>query len=385
MQLHANARTCPKSGADRREDRRGGRWRRRPRPPESASAPFEWLARWRAEGEAGLLSLVSPKRVPSHAALRVEAIVRAQAADDAARSRSCCRWRLDGVGGAAPRRARQAQPTRRQPATARARAARRALAPRRQEAGPILSPGHRVVATDAARRRSVEAPGAAGWEFVHVCVDDATRLAYAELAPTARRSAAGFLPRVAWFQAWHPAQRCSPTTLLLPLNSPRRRLPRARLRHSFTRPYRPNQRKAERFIKTLTQRWPTRDLRQLTTHPTRYPAGSPTTTHPAHGALPQTTPLPTGVGSSVVSRILRRWATNEFPGFDDAVRAAARRGVAPVEQGPERPQRQRPSRPATAAHESAARRGVTPRGAPGGLSGEGGDERLAIPARRSRP
>ena len=52
--------------------------------------------------------------------------------------------------------------------------------------------------SDRARRPRL---GAAGWEFVHVCVDDATRLAYVEvLADERGETAAGFLRRaVAWF------------------------------------------------------------------------------------------------------------------------------------------------------------------------------------------
>jgi hypothetical protein len=46
--------------------------------------------------------------------------------------------------------------------------------------------------------------GTAGWEFVHVhvCVDDATRLAYVELLADERgETAAGFLRRAAaWFE-----------------------------------------------------------------------------------------------------------------------------------------------------------------------------------------
>ena len=53
--------------------------------------------------------------------------------------------------------------------------------------------------TDAAgvRRRT------AGWEFVHVCVDDATRLAYAEvLGDEKGTTAADFLRRaVKWFKS----------------------------------------------------------------------------------------------------------------------------------------------------------------------------------------
>jgi hypothetical protein len=43
---------------------------------------------------------------------------------------------------------------------------------------------------------------ATGWEFVHVCIDDATRLAYVEvLADEKGATAAGFLRRaVAWFK-----------------------------------------------------------------------------------------------------------------------------------------------------------------------------------------
>ena len=49
--------------------------------------------------------------------------------------------------------------------------------------------------------RHIRAEGV-GWEFLHVCVDDATRVAYAEVLPDEReRTATGFLERaVAWFR-----------------------------------------------------------------------------------------------------------------------------------------------------------------------------------------
>ena len=44
--------------------------------------------------------------------------------------------------------------------------------------------------------------GGTGWEFVHVCVDDATRLAYAEVLPDERgETAAAFLRRAAGWLA----------------------------------------------------------------------------------------------------------------------------------------------------------------------------------------
>ncbi len=55
----------------------------------------------------------------------------------------------------------------------------------------------RVALTPQARAQTV------GWEYVHVCVDDATRLAYVEvLADEKGLTAAGFLRRaVAYFAA----------------------------------------------------------------------------------------------------------------------------------------------------------------------------------------
>jgi transposase InsO family protein len=121
--------------------------------------------------------------------------------------------------------------------------------------GRFFVPGHRVTGN-----RSVRANGKAGWEFVHVCVDDASRLSYVEvLADEKGPTAVGFLERaVAWFaargvkvqrvmsdnggcytsKAW--AQWCRDH----------------RVRHIRTRPYRPRTNgKAERFIQTLLREW----------------------------------------------------------------------------------------------------------------------------------
>jgi transposase len=68
MKLHGNARTCPKS---RRllVDRLEGSWSLMAAAEAAAISErtaAKWLARWRAEGEAGLLDRSSaPKRVPS--------------------------------------------------------------------------------------------------------------------------------------------------------------------------------------------------------------------------------------------------------------------------------------------------------------------------------
>jgi hypothetical protein len=73
--------------------------------------------------------------------------------------------------------------------------------------GVITGVGHRITgrresqnATRRARRRG--APK--GWEFVHVCNDDATRLAYVEVLPNEQATTAiGFLRRAVAFYARH--------------------------------------------------------------------------------------------------------------------------------------------------------------------------------------
>ena len=64
--------------------------------------------------------------------------------------------------------------------------------------GRFDRPGHRVTGS-----RTKGSSRGAGWDFVHVAVDDATRLAYVEVLPDERKeSATAFLSRaLAWFAA----------------------------------------------------------------------------------------------------------------------------------------------------------------------------------------
>jgi hypothetical protein len=61
--------------------------------------------------------------------------------------------------------------------------------------GRIGAIGHRITGDRRQRVRGI------GWEFVHVCIDDCSRLAYAEvLSDEQSVTVAGFLRRaVAWF------------------------------------------------------------------------------------------------------------------------------------------------------------------------------------------
>jgi transposase InsO family protein len=110
--------------------------------------------------------------------------------------------------------------------------------------------------TDAAGRRRRQV----GWEFVHVCVDDATRLAYAEvLADERATTAVGFLRRAVRFFQRHGVE----VEAVMTDNGSAYRSAihslacRAMgLKHLRTRPRRPQTNgKAERFIRTMLGGW----------------------------------------------------------------------------------------------------------------------------------
>ena len=99
-----------------------------------------------------------------------------------------------------------------------------------------------------------------GWEFVHVCIDDASRLAYVEILPNERReSAVPFLDRaVRWFRERGIRVRrvMSDNGSAYKSHAFARMCWRHRLRHLRTRPYTPRTNgKAERFIQTLLREW----------------------------------------------------------------------------------------------------------------------------------
>jgi len=114
----------------------------------------------------------------------------------------------------------------------------------------------RPTRTDAAGvRRCIR-----GWEFVHIAIDDCTRLAFAEvLADEKATTVVAFLRRAIAFFARHgmPVEQ-----LLTDNGSAYRSLVHAvacralGIRHLRTRPYRPQTNgKAERFIRTLLGGW----------------------------------------------------------------------------------------------------------------------------------
>jgi transposase InsO family protein len=110
--------------------------------------------------------------------------------------------------------------------------------------------------TDAAGVRR----GKTGWECVHIAIDDATRLAYAEVLPDEKATTAvGFLRRAVAFYQRHGM---TVEELITDNGSPYRSAVHALacrllgIRHLRTRPRRPQTNgKAERFIRTMLAGW----------------------------------------------------------------------------------------------------------------------------------
>ncbi len=115
-------------------------------------------------------------------------------------------------------------------------------------------PGHRI---HGDRRRCTRG---IGWEYLHVCIDDHSRLAYVELlADELRETTAAFLQRAL---RWYEARGIHPKRILTDNGGGYRSklvrhvCDRELLKHVFTRPYHPQTNgKAERFIRTALTEW----------------------------------------------------------------------------------------------------------------------------------
>jgi transposase InsO family protein len=120
--------------------------------------------------------------------------------------------------------------------------------------GRVTRVGHRIHGDRRRRGRRV------GWEYLHVAIDDATRLSHAVVlaAADAPATAAFLHGTLRWFR-----RRGIRIRRLLTDNAMVYRshafaavCRRWRVRHRFTRPYRPQTNgKAERFIQTLLREW----------------------------------------------------------------------------------------------------------------------------------
>jgi transposase InsO family protein len=270
MKLHANARTCPTSRALIARRVLDDGWSLRS-AAEAAGVSEPTARKWvrrAAAGESLRDRSSAPARIPHRTPRRlVEAIrilrrLRMTAAEiaellDMALSTVSLWLRRIGLG----RRSRldPIEP----PNRYERRHAGELVHVDVKKLGRILRPGHRVTGDRSSRklkRFGHQVLGVAGWEFVHVMVDDHSRLAYVEVLSDERgATAAGFLRRgIGWF-----AERGVKVERVLSDNGSCYRshwhadaCRELGLRPMFTRPYRPRTNgKAERFIQTLVNEW----------------------------------------------------------------------------------------------------------------------------------
>ena len=272
MKLHGNARSCPNSRrllVERIERREYSLLEAAVAAGVSERTAYRWLARWRQEGDAGLLDRSSaprhiPHRTPADREKAIEALRRlhmtaAEIAEVLSMALSTVSAVLKRIGLGKRSRLLPAEPANRY---------------ERKRPGELVhldikklgrisvrGAGHRVSGN---RKSQIKVGpgrvGGTGWEFVHVAVDDATRLAYAEvLANEQGPTAAAFVRRaVAWFASFGiTVERViSDNGSCYRSKAHALELKGLGIRHYFTRPYRPRTNgKAERFIQTLTHRW----------------------------------------------------------------------------------------------------------------------------------
>jgi len=120
--------------------------------------------------------------------------------------------------------------------------------------GRIKGIGHRISGDRAKRARGV------GWEYVHVAIDDASRLAYVEvLRAESAEAATGFLHRAVAFYQRHSVRirrLMTDNAWAYEANAFQVACQRYRIAHTKTKPYRPcTNGKAERLIQTLLREW----------------------------------------------------------------------------------------------------------------------------------
>ena len=268
MKLHANARTCPKSRAviARRVLVEG--WTLAA-AAEAAGVSVvtarKWVRRFREQGDAGLGDRSSaPKRIPHRTppererailSLRALRLTGEQIAAALGMAPSTVSLVLKRNGQGRLPRPWASEPERRYQ---RSRAGELVHVDIKK-LGRIARPGHRVTGSRASagyHRARFEQ----GWEYVHVCVDDATRLAYVEVLEDERpASCIGFLERALAHLASYGIQvERVMTDNGNPYRSTAHALACQRLgvRHLRTEPYTPRTNgKAERFIQTLINGW----------------------------------------------------------------------------------------------------------------------------------
>jgi transposase InsO family protein len=234
----------------------------------SARCAGKWVARYRAAGEAGLLDRSSaprrvanrtePERVVVIVKLRNLRMTAAEIAETLQMPLSTVSGILSRLGIGRLGRIGLEQPVRYE----RSRPGE-LIHIDVKKLGRIRGVGHRISgsrASQAKTRRQGALRHVHGWEFVHIAVDDYSRLAYAEvLDDETAKTAAGFLRRAV---AFYRSYGITVEQLLTDNGSCYRATlhaiacRRLGIKHLRTRPYRPQTNgKAERFIRTMLAGW----------------------------------------------------------------------------------------------------------------------------------
>jgi transposase InsO family protein len=263
MKLHGNARTCLHGRSLMVRRVLGEGWALA-QAAEAAGVSVrtvsKWIARYLAEGENGLLDRSSaPGRVPHRtpeervaviSSLRRLRMTAAEIAETLRMPLSTVSAVLTRIGLGKLSRLEPPEPAnryeRRHPGEL--------LHIDVKKLGRIGRPGHRVNGDRRTRSRGI------GWEYVHICVDDATRIAYVEVLEDEKATtAAGFLRRAS---AHFRALGIGVERVMTDNGSAYVSLVHALacktlgIKHLRTRPYRPRTNgKAERFIRTLLGGW----------------------------------------------------------------------------------------------------------------------------------
>jgi len=261
VKLHANAKTTPKSRLllVQRIEEGWDACAAAEAVGVSRRTGFKWLRRYRDEGLAGLQDRSSrPHRIPHQTSqrdvgrikhLRLRRLAAYQIARLLRMARSTVSAVLVRLGF---NRLKVLEP--REPANRYERSRPgELLHVDIKKLGRIRGIGHRIHGDCGRRARGV------GWEFVHVCVDDYSRVAYVEvLADERGPTAAGFLDRaVKWFaglgvrveRVLSDNGGCYKAAFGATCE-------KLGIRHLKTRPYRPRTNgKAERFIQTILREW----------------------------------------------------------------------------------------------------------------------------------
>jgi transposase InsO family protein len=263
MKIHGNARTCPRSRlliVRRVEELDWTLAETAAAAGVSVRTVSKWLRCYRLEGEQGLLDRSSaPRSIPHRtadtrvaaiAALRCLRMTAAEIAQCLAMPLSTVSAVLARIGLGKRSRLEPPEPPNRY---------------ERKRPGELLHidikklarigrPGHRVHGDRRTRVRGI------GWEYVHICIDDATRLAYVEVLENEKAvTSAAFLRRaVAHYRAYGIHVERVMTDNGVGYRGPVHALAchALGLRHLRTRPYRPRTNgKAERFIRTMLGGW----------------------------------------------------------------------------------------------------------------------------------